>query len=117
MSLAADDPRPPYVQVADALRQDVASGALAAGQRVPSIRDLASRFGVAQMTVQNALRLLRDEHVIETTPNRGSFVCRTEPEATTDDLSALAQEVRALREDYRDLTQRLSALEERDQLP
>ncbi|GAA3624386.1 hypothetical protein GCM10022223_46810 [Kineosporia mesophila] len=114
MSLAANDPRPPYVQVADELRKDVASNVLPAGERLPSIRALANRFAVAQMTVQNALRLLREEGVIETTPNRGSFVTRKRPEAGGDALTALAEEVRSLREDYQHLSSRLQALEGRD---
>ncbi|MBT0771350.1 winged helix-turn-helix transcriptional regulator [Kineosporia sp. J2-2] len=113
MSLAADDPRPPYIQVADALRKDIAGGSLEPGQRLRSIRDLAQRFEVAQMTITNALRLLRDEGLIETTPNRGSFVARSQP-IPTDDIGSLTQEVRSLREDVQRLSERLQALEIHD---
>ena len=56
MSLDPDDPRPPYVQVANALRDAITSGTLRPGEKLPSGSDLAERYGVARMTVQNAIR-------------------------------------------------------------
>lgn len=73
MTIDADDPRPPYRQAADAIRQDIHGGRLKAGQRLPSIRSLADTFGISTSTVQNTLSLLRSEGAIITTA-RGSFV-------------------------------------------
>lgn len=69
-----DDSRPASLQVADALRSEIASGALAPGDKLPSIRNLAERFGVATMTAQSALVTLRSEGLIYTSPGRGTFV-------------------------------------------
>src|SRR6266542_3869934 len=45
MSLDPDDPRPPYVQVANALRDAVNGGTLRPGEKLPSGSDLAERYG------------------------------------------------------------------------
>ena len=74
MSLDPDDPRPPYVQVANALRDAITSGTLRPGEKLPSGSDLAERYGVARMTVQNAVRLLRDEGLVVSRQGSGVFV-------------------------------------------
>ena len=114
MSLPMDDPRPPYLQVADALRADVAAGVLKPGQRLPSIRNLSTRFGVAAMTVQNALRQLRDDGITQTTPNRGSFVTASPviEASQSNDAGGVAGEVRLLRTELERLADRVAALEE-----
>src|SRR5690349_8192485 len=62
------------MQVADALRVEIGSGKLAPGEKVPSIRKLADRFGVAPMTAQNAIEVLRNEGLVYTSLGRGTFV-------------------------------------------
>ncbi|WP_438292707.1 GntR family transcriptional regulator [Streptomyces sp. HUAS TT7] len=69
-----DDPRPPYVQAADVLRRAIQQGELSAGEKLPSARELQRRFGIASSTVQNALRLLKDEGLIYSVLGRGSYV-------------------------------------------
>ena len=110
MSLSVDDPRPPYVQVADAVRADIAAGRLRPGQRLPAIRSLAERFGVAPMTVQNALRLLRDEGVTVTTPNRGSFVAEDADQPSTR-TPGQNPALETLREEVERLAARVGAIE------
>jgi len=74
MSLDPDDPRPPYVQVANALRDSISSGTLHPGEKLPSGSELADRYGVARMTIQNALRVLRDEGLVVSRQGSGTFV-------------------------------------------
>ncbi len=64
MALDPDDPRPPYVQVANALRAAILTKKFAAGDKLPSRAELAKAYNVAPMTVQNALRELREEGLI-----------------------------------------------------
>ena len=66
--------------MADALRAEIASGQLAPGDKLPSIRSLADRFGVAPMTAQNAVEMLRNAGLVYTSPGRGTFV-RTDAES------------------------------------
>jgi DNA-binding GntR family transcriptional regulator len=63
-----------YRQLAALLRDDIASGALAAGERVPSAKTLSQEHGIAVGTVMRALNLLRDEGLIVAVPGRGYYV-------------------------------------------
>ena len=72
--LDPDDPRPPYVQVANVLRAAILTRKLEPGERLPSQTDLASRYGVARMTIQQSLRLLREEKLIVSRQGSGVFV-------------------------------------------
>src|SRR4051794_38221054 len=74
MSLDPDDPRPPYQQVANALRAAILTRKFQAGEKLPSQNELAERYGVARMTVQQALRLLREDGLIVSRQGSGVFV-------------------------------------------
>jgi DNA-binding transcriptional regulator YhcF (GntR family) len=74
MSLDPDDPRPPYVQVANALRAAILTKKFQAGDKLPSRQELAKTYNVAPMTVQNALRELREEGLIVSRQGSGVFV-------------------------------------------
>lgn len=74
MPLDPDDPRPPYVQVANALRAAILTKKFQPGDKLPSRNELAKTYGVAAMTVQNALRELREEGLIVSRQGSGVFV-------------------------------------------
>ncbi len=74
MALDPDDPRPPYQQVANALRAAILTRRLAPGEKLPSGSELAQRYGVARMTIQQAIRLLRDEGLVVSRQGSGVFV-------------------------------------------
>lgn len=61
-------------RVERALLDLVASGQLAAGQRLPTELQLAERFGVSRATVREALARLRADGVLSTKPGRGAVV-------------------------------------------
>lgn len=68
-----EDPRA-YVRLANLLRQDIASGALAPGQPAPSITTLSQEHGVARQTVAKAFGLLVDEGLVVRVPGLGYYV-------------------------------------------
>ncbi|MCP4964708.1 MAG: winged helix-turn-helix transcriptional regulator, partial [bacterium] len=68
MALSANDPRPPYRQIADELIAQIANGEVAPGGKLPSARDLMQRYDVANQTVQSALRVLRTQGLINSVP-------------------------------------------------
>jgi DNA-binding transcriptional regulator YhcF (GntR family) len=74
MALDPDDPRPPYQQVANALRAAILTRKFRPGDRLPSQVELAAHYGVARMTVQQSLRILRDEGLIVSRQGSGVFV-------------------------------------------
>lgn len=68
------DERPPYRQIAAALRQAITLGHLAPGDRLPSESELVERYGVARMTVRQALQDLKAEGLVVSEHGRGVFV-------------------------------------------
>jgi GntR family transcriptional regulator len=68
------DPRPPYLAVADRLKERIAAGEFAQGSPLPSGRELAGEYAVAPNTVLSAIRQLRDEGLVIAQQGRGTFV-------------------------------------------
>ncbi|MGW1076543.1 GntR family transcriptional regulator [Streptomyces sp. NPDC002537] len=66
-----------YEKIADDLRQSIRAGQLTPGERLPSETALAERYGRSVPTIRDALRLLRDEGLIEKQQGRGNFVRRS----------------------------------------
>jgi len=71
---------PAYLQVAGILRARIQSGQYAPGQRVPSINDLTSEYGIARTTAGKALRVLINEGLAYVSPGMGVYVRRPRPE-------------------------------------
>jgi GntR family transcriptional regulator len=63
--LDRSDPTLLHEQVAGAIRRAIAEGEAGPGERIPQAGDLAAELGVNTNTVLRALRVLRDEGVIE----------------------------------------------------
>jgi GntR family transcriptional regulator len=63
-----------FRQIADHLRQAVAKGRLKPGDQLPSEVQLMEHYGVARMTVRNALKLLQDEGLTIAELGRGVYV-------------------------------------------
>ncbi len=80
---------PAYQQVADALRAQIVTGVIPAGERLPSEAELAQLFGVGRTTVREALRVLVSQHLIETTRGvrGGSFVSDPDPARAIEDFA------------------------------
>jgi DNA-binding transcriptional regulator YhcF (GntR family) len=74
MEIDLDDPRPPYLQVAQQLRAAILTRKFAPGDKLPSGPELAKRFGVARQTIQQAIRELRDEGLVVSRQGSGVFV-------------------------------------------
>ncbi|WP_225821351.1 GntR family transcriptional regulator [Streptomyces naphthomycinicus] len=60
----APDPRSLHERIAADLREDIMSGDLAPGTALPSTARLKDRFGASNATIQKALQLLKDEHLV-----------------------------------------------------
>jgi GntR family transcriptional regulator len=65
---------PVYVQLADLLRRQIATGELQPRRPIPSIRHLQQTYGVSDGTVKKAVQVLRDEGLVRTVPGRGVYV-------------------------------------------
>src|ERR1039457_6335489 len=75
-----DDPTLLHDQVAAQIRRAIADGETEPGERLPSARHLAAVMHVNTNTVLRALRLLRDEGLLELRPGHGIRVTSTPPQ-------------------------------------
>jgi GntR family transcriptional regulator len=66
-------PVAPYRQLAGIIRDRIADGTLPSGARITE-HDLTEEFDIARNTARRALSVLRDEGLIFTVPQRGSYV-------------------------------------------
>lgn len=69
------DARPIYAQIADNFRMQIRTGVLANGDKLPSVRELASELAINPNTIQRAYRELEAEGYIASVSGKGSFVC------------------------------------------
>ncbi|MEU9837220.1 winged helix-turn-helix domain-containing protein [Streptosporangium sp. NPDC048047] len=75
-----------WVQVADILRQRIADGTYGPKHLLSEVL-LMQEFGVARGTLRKSMKLLRDEGLIYTVPNLGSFVTPRDQAAEQGDDS------------------------------
>ena len=71
------DPTDLYEQVAGEIRRAIADGEAKPGERLPLAKDIAAILGVNTHTVLRALRMLRDEGLLEFRRGRGITVAGT----------------------------------------
>ena len=72
--LDAGSATPPFVQLKHRISEAAASGSLVVGTRLPPVRALAERVGLAANTVARAYRELEQEGVLQTRGRAGTFV-------------------------------------------
>jgi DNA-binding transcriptional regulator YhcF (GntR family) len=65
---------PPFHQLRAVILDQVRSGELAAGARLPTVRHLAAELGLAPNTVAKAYRMLENDGILETRGRNGSFI-------------------------------------------
>lgn len=71
------DPRsatPPFEQLRGQIAEQVRSGVLSAGERLPTVRRLAEDLGIAPNTVARAYRELEADGLVETRGRNGTLV-------------------------------------------
>ena len=69
------DARPIYTQITDGFRDQILAGILQPGDKLPSVRELASTLTINPNTIQRAYRELESQGWIATVPGKGCFVC------------------------------------------
>ena len=65
---------PLYLQVVRALKDEIVRGVHPVGSQLPTEEDLCTRFAVSRYTVREALRLLREDHLVSSRKGAGTTV-------------------------------------------
>lgn len=72
----ADSRVPRYLQVASVLRRRIQDGHWAVGDKIATLEELEREFGVARVTVRQAIDLLSGEGLVKSFQGRGTFVTK-----------------------------------------
>jgi GntR family transcriptional regulator len=88
---------PIYTQIVNQVQAQVASGVLAPGDQLPTVRALAEELRVNFNTVARAYRILDEARIISTQQGRGTYITEIPPPNVTERLR---------RESLKALTQR-----------
>ncbi len=91
--LKRNDPSPLYVQLKQALREDILAQRLHPFQQLPSERVLCARFRVSRMTVRQALVDLAREGLIFSRAGKGTFVSAPKIDQQLKMLTGFSQEM------------------------
>lgn len=105
---------PLYLQITEILRQRIERGVWQPGQLLPTISDLAAEYGVAKITVRQAVKLLVDEGLVEARRGRGTLVL---PRPAARDRLHLGTRLSTLVDLYRGDEPALDLLDDRDAAP
>lgn len=77
-------PKYPYEQLADTLRERIASGEFPPGAKLPSRSELSAEYKVSDIVVGRAMWILRQEGLTETLPGVGVYVAERPSEEPAD---------------------------------
>jgi GntR family transcriptional regulator len=105
---------PLYRQLADVVRQRIAKGIWDVGTQIPSFEGLAAEFGVASITVRQAIALLAQEGLVQAQRGRGTHVLARPP---VHPRIRIETSLAGLAEVYRTRPPRLRLLEEGESMP
>jgi GntR family transcriptional repressor for pyruvate dehydrogenase complex len=81
LEIARISTRKIYEEITDTIKERILAGELAAGERLPSTKELCDRFGVGRSTIREALSALKAMGLIEIRQGEGCFVRAPEPGA------------------------------------
>jgi GntR family transcriptional regulator len=78
MKIAFDDSQPIYTQILTDFKRRLVNGSYKAGEKLPSVRNLAADLGVTPNTLQRAFAELNREGYIRTARNSGRYITEYE---------------------------------------
>ena len=85
------DVRPIYAQIVDGFKEQITSGILQPGDKLPSVRELATALAINPNTIQRSYRQLEMEGWTVSVPGKGCFVCSNEKLAEEEKNRLLRQ--------------------------
>lgn len=73
LTLNYRDSEPIYGQIKNGLKKLIVTGALAPGEKLPSVRSMAASLAINPNTIQRAYEALESEGYVYSVPGKGSF--------------------------------------------
>lgn len=113
ISIDQTNPSPLYEQVIDSFRKLIVAGVMTPGEKLPSVRSLASQLAINPNTIQRAYRELEIQGYIYSAAGKGSFVAEIDQtedlhlKELLDQFEKVASELMALGCTAEELTERL----------
>lgn len=95
LTLNYRDSEPIYGQIKNGLKKLIVTGALAPGEKLPSVRSMAASLAINPNTIQRAYNELEGEGYIYSVPGKGSFATG-DPDADTSRRRELWERAREL---------------------
>ena len=86
---------PPYLRVKSHLKRALRRGRYPPGARMPSEAELVARFRVSRMTINRALRELKDEGLVARVQGLGTFAAQPHRVASTLTIRDIHEEILA----------------------
>ncbi|MEU6221104.1 winged helix-turn-helix domain-containing protein [Streptomyces sp. NPDC047022] len=116
MTPTSDASRRVNEKIADDLQRDIEAGDYAPGTKLPAVRSIAERFGVAPGTATKALQLLVQRGMVRPDSTRGYFV-RAQPEGQAPDepsaeFTAIMRQIEMIQAHLACLDERLQQVEQ-----
>lgn len=108
------DARPIYTQICDGIREQIRTGILRSGDRLPSVRELATQLTINPNTIQRAYRELEIQGWIASVPGKGNYVSGvplgmpSQEQKLMEEFHQIAQQLLAMGITREQLVQRLS---------
>ena len=90
--LSNSSSKPIYEQITEQIKTDILSGALEAGQQMPSIRTLAKELRVSVITTKRAYEELERDGFVETVQGRGTYVAHQNAQLIREEQLRRAEE-------------------------
>ena len=78
-----------YEQIVAQIEQQILSGELKVGDKLPTERVLAQQFQVSRTAVREAIKALRGKGLVDASPGRGTFVTNGISRATSESMGLL----------------------------
>lgn len=69
---------PKYRQVADSIKNEISSGKIKMGEKIPSINTLSNSSYLSRDTIEKAYKLLKKQKVIISVKGKGYYILQTE---------------------------------------
>ncbi len=76
--------RPVYLQIIDAVKREIALRRLSAGDKLPTVRQLASHLVINPNTIAKAYRMMEQQGIITTKPGSGAYVAELQSSVNED---------------------------------